>query len=671
MRHVSALHTAGAAAAAGALTLATLNLSGFAQAAGRPVLIGGTHPSWAVPSRLVAKPVTGTVNARVYLTGHSQAGLAAYAAAVSTPGTTAYRAYLTPAQATARFGATHQQVTAVRSWLTAAGLMVTRIAASGAAGAYIAVHGNLAAASKAFGVTFGLYRAPDGHIYRAPSQAARPPPPIASSVLSVSGLDTASHVAVRTLPAWSRTMSTSKPRCSAYFGQQVAVRKPSAYGRHWPWVTCGYIPRQVRSAYGVTSSGMTGRGQTVAIVDAYDSPTIGSDADLYAQLTGDPVFRTGQYKEYRLGRFTLAGARLCGEPHRWHGEQSLDVESLHGLAPAASIRYVAARSCRQADMTEALAFVVNHHLASMVSDSWGWPELDSTLQAATNNILKIGITEGIAFFFAAGDNGYDSPAEDPASSSRLQVEFPTSSPWVTSVGGTSLAIGRHGNYKWETSWGTLLDPLARGGNKWRYIPPGKFPEFYGGSGGGGVSTTYNQPFYQQGVVPAGLASKLPDGTTSSKPMRVIPDVSAVADPQTGLIVGESLRLPDGRHIFSLNPVGGTSLACPTLVGIEADAQQAAGYRIGFANPAIYARYGTAAFHDVTDHPLGPAYPSVVSPSRMGIMLVSLGVNGEGAAALRAVGGYDDATGVGSPASYIQSFGNGIPRSSQLAAPTSR
>ena len=188
----------------------------------------------------------------------------------------------------------------------------------------------------------------------------------------------------------------------------------------------------------------------------------------------------------------------------------------------------------------------------------------------------------------------------------LQVDFPTSSPFVTSVGGTSLAIGPFNNYEFETSWGTLLDPLASSGTAWQYTPPGLYPEYYDGSSGGGVSTAFTQPFYQAGVVPDSLATALPDGTTSPVPMRVVPDVSALADPSTGLLVGQTTLQPDGTtYAFSLSRIGGTSLACPTFAGIQADAQQAAGHVLGFANPAIYRRYGTDAFHDVTDHPLGP------------------------------------------------------------------
>jgi subtilase family serine protease len=106
------------------------------------------------------------------------------------------------------------------------------------------------------------------------------------------------------------------------------------------------------------------------------------------------------------------------------------------------------------------------------------------------------------------------------------------------------------------------------------------------------------------------------------------------------------------------------VACPTFAGIEADAQQAAGHPLGFANPAIYQRYGTDAFHDVTDHPFGAEHLAEVrnnytNPATKGgpilTYLRTLGIDGEGAAALPAVVGYDDATGVGSPEYYIQSF----------------
>ncbi|HEY0719486.1 MAG TPA: hypothetical protein VGD68_17865 [Streptosporangiaceae bacterium] len=148
-------------------------------------------------------------------------------------------------------------------------------------------------------------------------------------------------------------------------------------------------------------------------------------------------------------------------------------------------------------------------------------------------------------------------------------------------------------------------------------------------------------------------------------MRVEPDVSALADPSTGELIGETVLQPDGTtYAFSLSRTGGTSVSAPVFAGIEADAQQTAGHALGFANPAIYQRYRTAAFRDVTDHPFGPGHLAEVrdnytDPATKGgpilTFLRALGVNGQGAAALPAVPGCDDATGVGSPWRYIQSF----------------
>ena len=146
-------------------------------------------------------------------------------------------------------------------------------------------------------------------------------------------------------------------------------------------------------------------------------------------------------------------------------------------------------------------------------------------------------------------------------------------------------------------------------------------------------------------------------------MRVVPDVSALADPATGMLVGETTLQPNGTtYAFSLSRIGGTSVACPTFAGIEADAQQAAGHDLGFANPAIYARAGSRAFHDVTQAPFGQyeVRNNYTDPyTQTGPLLTylrAIGIDGAGAAALPATPGYDDSTGVGSPNVYIQSFG---------------
>ena len=335
------------------------------------------------------------------------------------------------------------------------------------------------------------------------------------------------------------------------------------------------------------------------------------------------------------------------------------------MAPGANITYVGAASCDDQDLGAALALIVDNHLASIVSDSWGEPTDQASEIEVYDEIFQAGAAEGIGFFFSSGDSGYENPVEDPGSDQQ-QVDFPTSSPYVTSVGGTSLAIGPLNNYEWETSWGTIIDPLAANGQSWSSTPPGEWPSGYDGSGGGGVSYNFAQPSYQQGVVPNSLATTLPNGTTNPTAMRVIPDVSALADPSTGFLVGQTTLQPNGTtYAFSLSRIGGTSVACPVFAGIEADARQAAGHPLGFANPVIYQRYHTSAFHDVTDHPFGPLVQlyevcnNYTDPdTKTGPLLTylrAMGIDGEGAAALHAVPGYDDATGVGSPAFYIESF----------------
>jgi subtilase family serine protease len=622
-----------------------------------------------VAAKRLSSTASGTVNAKVYLAPSNAAGLAGAVAAVSNPKSADYRHFWSAARIRAEFAPSAADIAGVRSWLTSAGLSVTRVNTN-IAGSYVAVRGSVAAASKAFGVTFGTYRGPGGQAARAPEQSATAPASVASSVLAVAGLDTAKSQIKPALPPPGPNYWIT-PNCSTYYGQKVATNKPKAYGSFQPWTNCGYTPPQVRGAYGVTST-TAGAGQTVAIVDAYSSPTMLADANQFATLKDSSVgpFTSGQYQQFKAGPYTLAAANEC-DAQGWYGEETLDVESVHGMAPGANVRYVGAGSCLDSDLAQADALIVNRGLASIVSNSWGEPAQYSTINDVFDSIFQLGALRGIGFFFSSGDSGYEAPGEDPFSSGR-QVDVPTSSPYVTSVGGTSLAIGATNNYQWETSWGTLLDPLVytSTGKKWQYTPPGKYPAWYGGSGGGGVSTAYSQPAYQAGVVPTSLAEALPNGTTSSSPMRVIPDVSALADPSTGIAVGQTTLQPNGTsYAFSLSRIGGTSVACPVFAGIEADAQQAVGGALGFANPAIYYldtnfAYGTsnAAYNDVTEHPLGPGYLAEVRNNytnpytKQGPLLTylrTLGLNGEGKDRLKAVTGYDDATGVGSPKNYIQ------------------
>ena len=175
MPQVTRLRVVGAAIAAGALTLGSLVTATAAQAANPRRAIADTHPAWAVAAkRLTSQAVTaGTVNARVYLAPSHQAELASTVAAVSSPASKSYRHFMTPAAVRAKFAPSAAEVASVKSWLTSSGLSVTKVNAKYPAGAYVGVRGSVAAASKAFGVTFGTYRAPAA---RATGRPTRRPP---------------------------------------------------------------------------------------------------------------------------------------------------------------------------------------------------------------------------------------------------------------------------------------------------------------------------------------------------------------------------------------------------------------------------------------------------------------------------------------------------------------
>ncbi|MEV0913434.1 S53 family peptidase [Streptomyces sp. NPDC049967] len=625
---------------AGALALGIPNAAADSAPSGRDAL-QGTKPAWATATAdRGATADSGKVAVRVHLAGRDAKGLAAYAAAVSDPQSPSYGKYLSAAQAQARFGATQGQIDRVSQWLKSSGLTVT-----GANQHYVSATGEVARTEKAFSTQLRNYRK-GAHTYRAPASTASVPAALSDDVLAVSGLDNAprksSHDEV--LPPPDAVFRNSGP-ASSYYGSKTASSLPSAYGSKVPYAVKGYTGKQLRAAYGAGS--YTGKGVTVAITDAYASPTIAKDAAEYAKRNGDARYKHGQFSQVLPDDYTKT--EECGASG-WYGEETLDVEAVHAVAPAANIVYVGGASCYDDDLLDSLTKVVDHRLADIVSNSWGDVEANQTpdLALAYDQVFQMGAIEGIGFYFSSGDNG-----DNVASTGTKQIDVPSNSAWVTSVGGTSLAVGKHDTYKWETGWGTKNAPLAADGKSWT-----GFPGAYTSGAGGGTSSTVKQPFYQRGIVPDSLAKA--NGKTR---MRTAPDVAAVADPNTGFLVGQTQTMPDGSLGYDEYRIGGTSLAAPVIAGVQALAQQAQhGLSLGFANPAIYARYHSKAYHDVTDHPLGKGHDLAVArvdfangyDAADGLLtsVRSLGKD----ASLSAVRGYDDVTGVGTPApGYVSSY----------------
>jgi subtilase family serine protease len=601
--------------------------------------LAGTKPAWATAKAdKGATSDSAQVSARVYLAGRDAGTLAAYAKAVSDPSSPAYGKYLSAQQAQARFGATKAQVAAVKAWLTAAGLKVT-----GTTQHYVSVSGDVAAAEKAFGTQLHNYTK-GSKTYRAPSRTASAPASLDGAVLTVTGLDNAPHKANAKdqLPPPDAVFKNSGP-FSSYYGSNIASTLPDAYGTKIPYAVQGYTGKQLRAAYGAGS--YTGKGVRIAITDAYASPTIAFDAQTYAKAHGDAVWKTGQLTQVLPKNYTKT--EECSAAG-WYGEETLDVEAVHAVAPAANVTYVGASSCFDDDLLDSLSKIVDNHLADIVSNSWGDIEANQTpdLAAAYDQVFQFGAVEGIGFYFSSGDNG-----DEVANTGTKQVDTPANSAWVTAVGGTSLAVGKGDKYQWETGWGTEKAALSADGKSWV-----NFPGAFTSGAGGGTSKTVTEPYYQKGVVPDALAK-----ANNAAGNRVVPDIAAIADPNTGFKVGQTQTFPDGSEQYSEYRIGGTSLAAPVIAAVQALAQEAAGGKaIGFANPSIYSKYGSRVYHDVTDNPTGSGLAVARVDFANGYdaadgLLTSVRSLGKDSS-LSAVKGYDDVTGVGSPANgYVESY----------------
>jgi subtilase family serine protease len=332
--------------------------AGAASAATRSLV--GSRPNWATArAERGATPAGTRVSAQVYLAGRNPAGLAAYAKAVSSPKNAVYHHYLSPARQKARFGPTALQLREVDAWLGRAGLTI-----SGTTEQAVSVTGTVAAVRRAFGTQLRNYELA-GHLYYAPSHNAVVPAAVAGAVLGVAGLDDAPSLArPGATPTPTRTRVAGRTKsglpyvgslpCSTYWGQETPTDLPDAYGSSNPWPVCGYTPNQLRDAYGVAATGLTGHGVTVAVVDAYGSFTMPSDANTLDVDNDFPPFGAKQYTQL-VTPSQWTNEEACNGPASWQPEESLDIESLHTMAPGADVVYVGANSCKDSDFIAAFS----------------------------------------------------------------------------------------------------------------------------------------------------------------------------------------------------------------------------------------------------------------------------------------------------------------------------
>ncbi|MDQ2755172.1 MAG: S53 family peptidase, partial [Actinomycetota bacterium] len=580
---------------AAALGTLGLSLTPSAFAAGAPASSGGaarttlagSTPHWLAHAQKQATATAATAagqSVRVYLAPRGGlAALKATVASLSDPASAQYHHWLTTAQYDATFAPSAASAAAVSSYLRSQGLTVTGVEKNRR---YVSATGTRAQLGVAFGTTLATYRH-DGQTVTANASAVSLPASVGSSVLTVTGLDTTvtkkapQHVvpgATGDAPTLSRAakvdpnatppgaFQNGRP-CAINFGNPLALYKadyktplPQFGGQTLPYAPCGYTGPSFRAAY-EGGTPLNGAGVTVAITDAYAWQFIAKDANTYASQHGDGSYAPGQLTQSFPPAYTH---RTACDPSGWSGEETLDVEAVHAMAPAAKIKYYASASCFDADFLETLGRVVDDNQATIVTNSWSDLEANTSAAsvAAYEQIFLQGATQGITFLFSSGDNG-----DELAKTAIKQVDYPASDPYATAAGGTSTGIA-NGTLTAQTGWGTHNASLSANGKRW--IDSGFL---YGA--GGGYSALFNQPAFQNGVVP-----------TTAPPGRAVPDIAMDADPNTGMLVGQTQTFPDSVH-YGEYRIGGTSLASPLLAGMMALANQGAGTGFGWANPLLY------------------------------------------------------------------------------------
>jgi subtilase family serine protease len=296
----------------------------------------------------------------------------------------------------------------------------------------------------------------------------------------------------------------------------------------------GYGPAQFRTAYNLPSAAPS--AQTIAIVDAYDDPTIASDLNAYSSQYGLPLCNATNPCFKKVNQNGVAGSYPTKNAG-WALEISLDVEIAHAICPNCTILLVEASSNSLANLAAAVSTAARLG-ATEISNSYGGGEWsgEGSITAYDH--------PGIAITASSGDSGYG-------------AEFPAASPSVVAVGGTTLTLGTGDAWAGEKVWS---------------------------GAGSGCSAYLSAQSWQTSL---GSWSLTGCGTK-----RAIADVSADADPATGAAVYDTTRYQGFSGWFK---VGGTSLSAPLIAGVYALAGNAA----SAAYPASLSYANRSALHDVT------------------------------------------------------------------------
>lgn len=563
--------------------LGTGSAFGASQDAG--LTIAHNTPKFASTAKMLGAVEPSTlVDVSIWLKPHNKAEMDTLAKELYEAGSPSYRHWLTKAEFATRFAPTADEAKTVQKFFTANKMAIVGV---GPNNFFVRARGTAAVVSSAFHVALNNYQL-DGRVVRGNTTDPVVAGEAGALVASISGLDTLgyvhpmiSHASLgkkttggggETTAAGATAAAAASPFNSDCFPRYITEkywtsggglpRAQYAGNEYTPAVAgCGYTPENIRAAYNLNAlyaEGYTGAGQTIVIIDWCGSPTIQSDANAFSKQFGLPKLTKSNFQIIYTPTVST-----CEAPD---AEINIDVEWAHAIAPGASIDLVVPPSSSFQDVDEAYFYAVNYQLGNSISGSYGSEELytSSTVLATEDLISETAAVMGIAANFSTGDNGdftYDEPLFYQAS-----VSAPADSPYVTAVGGVSLALNSNNTIAWQTGWGTNINVLYDEGV---VTDPPINGYFYAGAGGG-PSAFFDKPAFQNKVA----------GST-----RMLPDVSWLADPYTGayIAISEPGVIPELQY----QVYGGTSLACPMFAALWAIANQEAGEPLGQAAPYLY------------------------------------------------------------------------------------
>ena len=524
------------------LTLLGLGLPATSAVATQPrVTVAGVAP---IPAQdtVVNKVITTSFD--VTLAPRNASGLAAFIASLSNTASANYHHFLTPDAFAKRFGATASSVDAVRSYLRSYGL---RVGSLSTGRLVLHVTGTTTNIAHAFSAHVETVRRGDGVLTAQLATKATLPSALAHDIAGVAGLSSVVQPSTNLVHSHVSSHATVPMSCANDGGETSTT--PNSLG--------GYTALQEAQLYGISAQwakGNVGTGQTIALYElsAYDP----SDLATFLQCYGLSP--------------TITPVSVDGGPTgAYDDEPTLDIEQAAALAPGAHFEVYQGPNNSNGPL-DTYTQIADDDTATIVSTSWGTCEADPTGDpSAEQPIFEQMSAEGQTIVSAAGDNG-SSDCNQSTNSNALAVDDPASQPFVTGVGGLTV---NSINPLDQTVWNT---PVKSG---------------TAGAGGGGVSVLWSRPTWQ--VAP---------GIAASASMRLVPDLSTLADPGTGFIqyfTGTAAGTCIHECNAGWDAIGGTSVGAPLVSALVAVSAQACDVpRLGFINPSLYAMASTG-FVDVT------------------------------------------------------------------------